>query len=163
MCNWLWLCYDMVKKMHFVINVIGEVMLTRAVIETPPKSGKWKFSHDPRVHFLPHIGLSKDQIEFLAKAFQYVNVHKILRKIINENSLKLFQVLFYLVYYTGATFCTSKQTVGFTIYQITWRLICKNGWQKTTTIWSDSRQQKIAHIKCILLNQRKLLQIFWNF
>lgn len=111
--------------MYFVINVIGEVMLTRAVIETPPKSGKWKFSHDPRVHFLPHIGLSKDQIEFLAKAFQYVNVHKILRKFIDEISLKLFQ--FYFTSPTGATFCTSKQTVGFTIYQITWRLICKNG------------------------------------
>lgn len=51
----------------------GEVMLTRAVVETPPKSGKWKFSHDPRVHFLPHFGLSLDQIEFLAKAFKWVN------------------------------------------------------------------------------------------
>lgn len=51
---------------------IGEELLTRGIVEDVPGSGKWRFAHDPRVQFLPILGLCEEQIEAFAKNFKYM-------------------------------------------------------------------------------------------
>jgi len=47
-----------------------ETLMTRGVHENPPGSGRYQFSHDIRVHYLPITGINSRQVSVIAKQFR---------------------------------------------------------------------------------------------
>ncbi|CAL8075105.1 unnamed protein product [Orchesella dallaii] len=49
-----------------------KILMTRGTEEHPPGSGRWRFTHDIRVHYMPVQGLSSRQVAFVMESFRYV-------------------------------------------------------------------------------------------
>jgi len=48
-----------------------KILMTRGVEEvTPPGSGRFQFTHDIRVHYMPVTGISSRQVSFIARNFR---------------------------------------------------------------------------------------------
>lgn len=48
-----------------------EVLMTRGTEEFPEGSGRYRFTHDIRVHYMPVQGLSSRQVAFVMENFRY--------------------------------------------------------------------------------------------
>jgi len=47
-----------------------KTLMTRGISENPAGSGKYEFSHDIRVHYMPISGISQRQVEFISRNIQ---------------------------------------------------------------------------------------------
>jgi len=52
-----------------------KTLMTRGITETPAGSGKYRFSHDLRVQYMPITGISSRQVSFVAKNFESDILH----------------------------------------------------------------------------------------
>jgi len=48
-----------------------KTLMTRGTRESPPGSGRYEFTHDIRVHYMPITGMSMKQVKFIATNFRY--------------------------------------------------------------------------------------------
>lgn len=69
--------YDQIVQKLLTTHVGGmdakscEVLMTRGIEEHPPGSGKFRFTHDIRVHYMPIQGLSTRQVAYVMENFRY--------------------------------------------------------------------------------------------
>lgn len=68
--------YDEIVEKLYKTHVGGmdvescKILMTRGVEEHPPNSGRWRFTHDIRVHYMPVQGLTGRQVAYVMENFR---------------------------------------------------------------------------------------------